>query len=123
MRVMIVDDSRAMRMVVRRSLRLAGIPTTRVVEAGSVAEALRLLRRTPVDLVLCDWNMPGANGLRLLEALQQEPCWASVSSVLVSAEQDPRLVDDARRRGVGSFLAKPFTPAELRHALQLAKVA
>jgi two-component system chemotaxis response regulator CheY len=57
-RALIVDDSSVMRKIIERSLRQAGIDLEKVVEAGNGAEALGVLRANPVDLILCDNNMP-----------------------------------------------------------------
>ena len=69
-RALIVDDSSVMRKIVERSLRQAGIELQEVFEAGNGAEALESLKDHPVDLVLCDINMPGKNGHRLLQELR-----------------------------------------------------
>ena len=65
-RALIVDDSSVMRKIVERSLRQAGIELEKVVEAGNGAEALAALGKEPVDLILCDINMPVMDGLEFV---------------------------------------------------------
>ena len=81
MKALVVDDSRAMRMVVRRILTSVGFE---VVEAGNGEEALAVLAASqPVDIALIDWNMPVMNGLEFVVAVRgmrkagepMEPGW------------------------------------------------
>lgn len=69
MQILVVDDSKAMRMIVRRTVRLAG-HHVEVKEPASGAEALQALQAGPVDKILSDWNMPEMTGLELLQKLQ-----------------------------------------------------
>ena len=62
-RALIVDDSSVMRKIVERSLRNAGLEFTKVFEAGNGAEGLAVIAEGPVDLILCDINMPVMDGL------------------------------------------------------------
>jgi two-component system, chemotaxis family, chemotaxis protein CheY len=68
-RVLIVDDSRYMRKVVELCLRQAGIALAQVLEAGNGFEALGLVRNNPVDLILCDIDMPVIDGLEFVKQL------------------------------------------------------
>src|SRR5260221_13359067 len=69
MKIMIVDDSTAMRMIVKKTLRLAGFEGHDITEADDGAKALAAIKASKPDLVLSDWNMPNMTGLQLLEAL------------------------------------------------------
>ena len=69
-RALIVDDSSVMPKIVERSLRQAGIDLEKVVEAGNGAEALSALRENPVDLILCDINMPVMDGLEFVRQVR-----------------------------------------------------
>ena len=69
MKIMIVDDSSAMRMMVKKTLRLAGFEGHEISEADDGAKALAAIKKSAPDLVLCDWNMPNMTGLQLLEML------------------------------------------------------
>lgn len=123
MNVLIVDDSRSMRMVLRQSLRLAGFDIRRAFEASDAAQALTHLRREEIDLALVDLNMPGGDGLQLLAAMARDPAMASVPAILVSAANNPQIIRRARERGAVAFLHKPFTPEDLAMVLDHAKVA
>jgi CheY-like chemotaxis protein len=71
-RALIVDDSSVMRKIVERSLRQAGIDLTLVFQAGNGAEALVVLKDNPVDLILCDINMPVMDGLEIENLVKSE---------------------------------------------------
>jgi two-component system chemotaxis response regulator CheY len=67
----VVDDSKAMRLIVMRTLRQAGLKVE-VSEAADGKQPLGVIRETPPDLVTCDWNMPEMSGIELLTALRAE---------------------------------------------------
>ena len=69
-KILIVDDSKAMRMIVSRVLRQAGYGNAEFVEASNGAEGLAAARAGGVDLILSDWNMPEMNGIEFLQALR-----------------------------------------------------
>jgi len=72
MKIMIVDDSMAMRRIIRKTLRQAGFESHEYVEAENGAVALQTVRTAPPDLILCDWNMPEMSGIEFLTALRSE---------------------------------------------------
>ncbi|MDD5308194.1 MAG: response regulator [Deltaproteobacteria bacterium] len=115
MKVLVVDDSRAMRAYVRGVLKDAG-PWT-VVEASSGFEALRLLPREAFDLVITDINMPDINGLELVRFIRRSERQGRVPLLIVSTLSSER--DRARvlELGADAFLAKPFEPEDLRGAV------
>ncbi len=109
-KVLVVDDSRAMRMIVTRELReVDGVDA--VVEAESAEAAIEVLGAEPVDLILCDWNMGGMTGLELLEALRSAG-W-TVPFGFVTSESSESIVSAALGAGAAFLVAKPFTAAEL----------
>ncbi len=110
MRVLVVDDSRAMRMIVSRELRSIDA-VTGVVEADSAEAAIELLPVEPVDLILCDWNMGGMTGLELLEALRAAE-W-TVPFGFVTSESSEAMQQSAYAAGAAFLVAKPFTGADL----------
>lgn len=110
MRVLVVDDSRAMRMIVTRELR--GIDAvSEVVDAESAEAAIEVLGTEAVDLILCDWNMGGMTGLELLQALRAAR-W-TVPFGFITSESAESTVSAAMEAGASFLIAKPFTSAEL----------
>ena len=116
MAILVVDDSRAMRMIVKRELRQAGYED--VVEADNGANALEVIRGGGVDLVLSDWNMPDMNGIDLLIALR-----ASGNDLpfgFITSESAPDVRARAFESGAKFIVTKPFTSADLDREINLA---
>jgi two-component system chemotaxis response regulator CheY len=107
MKILIVDDSRAMRMIVRRTLRQAGIDCGSVVEASTGLEALALASESSPELILCDWNMPEMTGLELLRRLNDRGFTSPFG--FVTSESTPEMRDQAAEAGAAFFITKPFT--------------
>jgi two-component system chemotaxis response regulator CheY len=115
MRILVVDDSKAMRSVVIRAVKGAGYADLSFDEASNGAEALAAIRSSTPDLVLTDWNMPEMSGIEFLEALRAEGSPVRVG--FVTSEQNPAILERAHRAGALFVLAKPFTADVLQAAL------
>jgi len=113
-RALIVDDSSVMRKIVERSLRQAGIELGKVVEAGDGSEALAALRNEPVDLILCDINMPVMDGLEFVRALGTVENAKGVPVVMITTEGSESNVAQALSAGARGYIRKPFTPEQVK---------
>src|ERR1700683_4238771 len=82
MDVLIVDDSAAIRKILRRVLQQAEIPLGQVYEAGDGVEAIESLKKVKVQLILSDINMPNKDGLQLLGEVKSNPEWKDVPVVM-----------------------------------------
>lgn len=114
--VMIVDDSKAMRLIVRRTLRQAGYENLEVLEATNGKEALDLIAKAEPFLVLSDWNMPEMNGIDLLVELRRRE--SQVRFGFVTTEGTPQMRDAASAAGALFLIAKPFAPEDFEKALK-----
>jgi two-component system chemotaxis response regulator CheY len=108
MKILIADDSRAMRMIVTRTLRQAGLGKHDLVEAENGREALDKIKDDRPDLVLSDWNMPEMTGLDLLKALRGNGI--DIPFCFVTSEGSPEMREAAEAAGALGLIAKPFTP-------------
>ena len=113
-RALIVDDSSVMRKIVERSLRQAGVDLDKVLEAGNGAEALQVLRENPVDLVLCDINMPVMDGLEFVRQMATLENGKSVPVVMITTEGSESHVVEALSSGARGYIRKPFTPDQVK---------
>jgi len=113
-RALIVDDSSVMRKIVERSLRQAGIDLEKVVEAGNGAEALGVLRDNPVDLILCDINMPVMDGLEFVRQIGSVESAKGVPIVMITTEGSESHVVQALSSGARGYIRKPFTPDQVK---------
>jgi two-component system chemotaxis response regulator CheY len=120
-KALVVDDSRAVRMILARTLKELGFE---VREAANGREALEVIEteRTAVSLVLADWNMPEINGLQLLKRLRQKPELASLVVVMVTTETEVDQMAAAMEAGANEYVMKPFTKDILVEKLQLAGI-
>lgn len=106
MRVLIADDSKAMRMIVLRTLRQSGLTVTDVREAVDGADALSAVREFEPDLILSDWNMPNMTGIEFLAALRGSGDQTTFG--FVTSESNPAMREQAISGGAAFLLAKPF---------------
>ena len=115
MRVMIVDDSRAQRMMLRRMVETLGFETE---EAENGQDALDQLQAdNPVDLMLVDWNMPVLDGLDMLKAVRKQGAYSDTTILMVSSESDPRKIARALMCGADDYLVKPVDAPMIREKL------
>jgi two-component system chemotaxis response regulator CheY len=89
----------------------------RIVEAASGFEALRLLPREQVDLILTDINMPDINGLELISYLRSNPNYSSIPVFILSTEGSAKDIEKGKQLGADEYLVKPFSPAALQQLI------
>jgi two-component system chemotaxis response regulator CheY len=116
MKVLIVDDSRVMRRIVRNTLRQAGYEGLDVAEAGDGQEALQTIASDPPDFILSDWNMPVMSGIEFLTELRGRGNTTPFGFVTSEGTDDMR--QRAIQAGANFYLAKPFTPEDVATALK-----
>lgn len=121
MRALVVDDSRAIRSIIGKTVRELGFE---VLEAGHGREALdRLAEAGRVELILVDWNMPEMNGFDFLVAARQNTAWKDTVIVMVTTETEMSQMQRALDAGANEYVMKPFTRDVLREKLQLVGLA
>ena len=120
-KALVVDDSRAVRMILAKTLKELGFE---VREAANGREALEVIEaeKTAVTLVLADWNMPEINGLDLLKRLRQDPELSSLVIVMVTTETELDQMAVALEAGANEYVMKPFTREILVEKLQMVGV-
>jgi len=106
MRVLVVDDSKAMRMIVIRTLRQSGVAIGEIREAEDGAEGLVAVAEWAPDLVLSDWNMPNMTGIQFLTALREAD--NSTTFGFVTSESGSAMREQALAAGASFLLVKPF---------------
>jgi two-component system, chemotaxis family, chemotaxis protein CheY len=112
---MVVDDSRAVRMILSRNLTEMGYD---VCAAADGAEALALLREE-MSIVLVDWNMPHMNGLEFLKRLRADDRYAAVKVMMVTTETEVDQMVKALEAGANEYVMKPFTKDILADKLRI----
>ena len=113
--ILVVDDSRAQRLLLAASLRRHGFT---VYEADCGEAALELCRKHRLRLVLSDWVMPGMSGPELCHALRSAPDTDYVYFILLTSKSERAEIAEGLERGADDFLSKPVNGDELRARLK-----
>ncbi len=116
--VLIVDDSPAMRVFIRRVLEVSGLETGDVWQADSGLNALGLLREHWVDVILTDINMPGMDGEQFVRRLDQDEMLRSIPVIVVSTDGSEHRVQQMLTLGAKGYIKKPFMPETLRAEIE-----
>lgn len=117
MRVLIIDDSRAMRSIIKRGL---APMNCEVAEAADGRQALAVMaEQGPFDLALVDWNMPVMNGYEFVCAVRADPNHAGMKLMMVTTEVEMTQISRALDAGANEYLMKPFTEAALQEKIEM----
>ena len=117
MLALVLDDSRAMRMILRRIMVEAGFD---VVEAGDGQQALDVVASGPVpDVALIDWNMPVMNGLEFVMAVRANKDYRHMTLMMVTTESEHGQIVRALAAGAHEYVIKPFTSEAILDKLNL----
>ncbi len=114
--ILIVDDSSVMRSMIKKTLKIAQIPTGEIVQAANGKEGLEKLNNHWVDLVLADINMPVMNGEQMIGQMKADPEMRDIPIIVVSTEGSATRIERLKRMGV-LFIQKPFSPELLRDSV------
>lgn len=112
MKILVVDDSKAMRMIVLSTLRKVGLGDHTFIEANNGKEALTHVDESKPDIILCDWNMPEMNGIQLITELNKRQNEKLIEKmprfVFITSESTEVMQEQATQQGAAGFITKPF---------------
>jgi len=109
--VIVVDDSKTMRMLI--SFALGKYWGCQIREAGNGVEALERLAESTPDLMVVDINMPEMNGLELITNVRRDPTKRSLPIVVITTEGSDQDIRKGMQAGATEYLVKPFQPQKL----------
>jgi two-component system chemotaxis response regulator CheY len=118
-KILIVDDSNPMRAVIKKIIKASGFDIGEFFEAATGLEALEILDRQWLDLVLSDYNMPDMDGLEMLKAMKENVMLKDIPVIMVSTEGSSRRIEQFIKTGAAAYIKKPFTPEQIRSHLNL----
>jgi two-component system chemotaxis response regulator CheY len=122
MRALIVDDSKAMRTILRKIVADCGFDE--VVEAENGVQALVHLRKVGApDLVLVDWNMPEMTGIEFVARVRKDDTFDASMLMMVTTETEPARITEALVAGADEYVMKPFTADALREKIDLMRAS
>ena len=116
LRVMVVDDMSTSRGLITQALDAFGIRN--VATASDGKSALALIGKSPVHLVISDYNMPEMDGLHLLHYLRSTPQTQKTGFLLITGKADPAIINKGKQLGMNNYLAKPFQNDQLKAAIE-----
>jgi len=117
MHALIIDDSRAMRRILKTIVRGIGFEPVEAEHGRAGLEQLQVTSN--VELVLVDWNMPEMDGLQFVKAVRSDAAFKNMKVVMVTSETDPSKMARALIAGADEFVMKPFTKDILVDKLKL----
>jgi len=105
--VLVVDDSKIMRNIVKNTFDLLKIPV-HYLEAEDGSKAKHLLQENQVDLILLDWNMPNLSGIDFLKQIKSMDKYRDIPVIMVTSEAAKLNVIEAVKAGVAAYITKPI---------------
>ena len=115
--ILIVDDSSLTRKAIRRIIDMLSLEVDQIFEAENGSEALKILDKTNIDLVLADLNMPEMNGIEMIYQMRGNETTKDIPVVLVTTESSTTRIEGLLANGAKAYLHKPFTPEELKEVV------
>lgn len=106
-KILVVEDMDAIRDIVSATLSLKGYI---IYKASDGKEALELLQKEPgkYDLIMSDFDMPGLNGLELLDKVRSTPSTKDMPFIMLTSRSDPEQIKAAKAKGLSAWIMKPY---------------
>lgn len=111
--ILVVDDSKSMRRVIRKTLEISGFRIGEYFEASNGLEALDLLEGKWIDLILSDIHMPVMDGFGFIRSLRERDICSDTPVVFVTTEANEDRLNDLMELGASGYIRKPFRPEEI----------
>lgn len=116
MKILILDDTPTMRIIVSGMLQDLGFGA--IVQAENTQQAKVLLFAEKPALILADWNMPGRTGIEFVRYLRSDEAHEHLPLVMMTANNDPEQIHEALIAGASSYLVKPFSAIDLKSRIE-----
>ncbi|HEY3064476.1 MAG TPA: response regulator [Methylomirabilota bacterium] len=113
-KILIVEDSRSMRRIVRAALEQDG---HQVAESEDGRQALAALREVTPELIITDINMPEVDGISLVREIRRLPAFRFTPVIILTTESGDDAKENGRAAGATGWIVKPFDPDRLRHVV------
>lgn len=117
--ILIVDDSRTIRAVIKKTLSIANVPVGELFEAENGQIALDIMKDQWIDLVFADINMPVMTGVEMVDKMAEDQMLEKLPVIIVSTEGSKSRIDQLIHKGVKAFVKKPITPEQLTNVVKL----
>lgn len=114
--ILVVDDFSTMRRIIKKIL--TGLNLSRITEADNGQKAWEIISNNPVDLVICDWNMPGMTGMELMRKVRSEEKFARMPFIMVTAEGKEKVAIEKGEEDYTCYIGKPFKAPDLESKIK-----
>lgn len=111
--ILVVDDSKSMRMVIRKTLEISGFRIGEYLEASNGQEALDLIEGKWIDLILSDIHMPVMDGYEFIRLLKDRGANSGIPVVFITTEANEERLKDLMESGASGYIRKPFRPEDI----------
>lgn len=116
--ILIVDDSETTRAVIKKCLSMVDLDLAGIFEASDGAAALRVLEQNWVDIVFADLNMPGMDGITLINTMAKMRMLETMPVVIITSDRNQARIEELKQAGARGYLSKPFRPEALENMLR-----
>ena len=116
--VLVVDDSRIVRTMVKKTISMSGMDVREIHEAENGKQALDVLAKEWVDIVFADLNMPEMSGVEMVDRMSEDNLLVSIPVVIVSSEHSEKRIEELKERGIRAYIKKPFRPESFTDVVQ-----
>jgi two-component system chemotaxis response regulator CheY len=116
MKILIVDDSKTILQTLRFSLEK--LYYNDIEEAINGEEAIKILKKEKIDMVITDWNMPKVSGLDLLQLIKSEDEWKNIPVLMLTTEAEKEQIIKALKSGASNYIIKPFKIEQLEKKIK-----
>lgn len=116
--ILIVDDSKTIRSVIKKTLDIAGVPVGELYEAENGQIALDVMKDNWVDLVFADINMPVMTGIEMIQKMSEDKILENMPVIIVSTEGSKTRIEELLKKGVRAYIRKPISPEALRNIVK-----
>ncbi len=122
MTILLVDDSKIIRMLLKNVLTISFGSATTFLEAENGEVAIKKMASTPVDLMFLDWNMPVMNGEQVVDIIRANPTYKNTRIIMATTEGGKEGVLRMLKKGVNGYLVKPFQEASILKAVEVLRL-
>ncbi len=118
-RILIVDDSKIVRSMIKKGITMSGAEVDLVCEASNGIEALHTLSDQVIDIVFTDLHMPEMDGMELIQKMSESDRLGVIPIVVVSSDRCEARIEELKKRGIRAYMTKPFLPENFREVFRV----
>lgn len=115
--ILVVDDSKTIRAIIVKILKLTKLEIEQIYEAENGQEALDCLKDNWVDLILSDLNMPVMSGIEMVSKMAADGLLKDIPVIVISTDGSVKRIEELKEKGIREYVRKPFTPESLSEVI------